>query len=355
VSDSNVELTFSQQGKVFYISEQCKMPALTVTANVKNPKSPLTGIPQYEWKVTLVFNGTGYPHATGRVTNHPEIKATTATNQFTIPFTTVRGGDLTVSVTVRAEAQSYQGSTIGYKILGTNPTIGSLQTEISLLAGQSSTTGFKKLMRLESSLMQFFGSGKNAGIPIFSQDNLGGVGLCQITDPTRFDFADFVWSWKVNLSQGWKLYKSKEKVAKNYPVHVRASSEFKQLVTNYNQARIAAAQAAAKPGAPAAAAGTAAVLPLTISLPDYTTDQLERDTLRGFNGFAGGLHEYRVQVDANGALVVQQITSTTGSAAWEQVTAAMRTAYYDDPAHYIKPAHRGDPNYVDDVERQQSF
>jgi len=76
---------------------------------------------------------------------------------------------------------------------------------------------------------------------------------------------------------------------------------------------------------------------------DYTQDQLERDTVRGFNGYAGGLHEYRVHVDTAGNLVVNiDAAGTTGTAEWETVPVAARGA-------------SGDPNYVEHVYAQVSF
>ena len=92
--------------------------------------------------------------------------------------------------------------------------------------------------------------------------------------------------------------------------------------------------------------------PLVIELPDYTDEQLQRDTIRAFNGYAGGLHEYRVKVDANGLLVVTvNAAANKGTAEWELVTADARNAFYDEK----KITRRGDPNYVEDVLARASF
>ena len=69
--------------------------------------------------------------------------------------------------------------------------------------------------------------------------------------------------------------------------------------------------------------------PVPIDLPDYDAEQLERDTLRGFNGYAGGLHEYRVKLDENGLLAGLHAAGARGAAEWELVTAQMRRDYYD--------------------------
>lgn len=92
---------------------------------------------------------------------------------------------------------------------------------------------------------------------------------------------------------------------------------------------------------------------MTIELPDFTDDQLERDTLRGFNGYAG-IHEYRVKLDKDGVLVVTEDPSgTKGKAEWEQVTKEERIKFYD--ANNVPAKKRGDPNYVEDVEAKAAF
>jgi hypothetical protein len=117
------------------------------------------------------------------------------------------------------------------------------------------------------------------------------------------------------LAGKWKLYQSKEQEAKNYVKNFKTGAEFQALVKAYNDARIAKAKTAAPatlgaagapgaqptsapppppptpgPGGTTPPAGAGEVKPLTIELPDYTDEQLERDTLRGFNGWAGQLH-----------------------------------------------------------------
>jgi hypothetical protein len=216
------------------------------------------------------------------------------------------------------------------KVAGTNPSIS------ALLRMPMMTATFKRLMRLESGLRQF----RAPTCPLFSSDGLGGVGICQITKPRPTD--DQVWSWKANLKAGLEFYKEKEAIARAYPRQVRDSTEFARLVADYNKARVAGAK---PPGSLKA---------LTIDLPDYTTEQLERDTVRAYNGYAGGLHEYRVKLDQRGLLVVNVAPGgVRGTAEWEAISAQTRIAEYDKKN--IPKNHRGDPNYVDDVFAQASF
>ena len=334
----SLELSFSPAGPQFAITEQCEMPSIAVTANFKNvtpdPKLPL----QFRWKVTLVFTGGNCAHSQSRIIKHPEINQVTPIGTLTIPFTQIRGGSLTVAVTVAAGPLNLAAESKGLEIVGTNPSVP------ALLGVCPKDDAFKKLMRLESGLRQF----RAPGCPLFSGDNLGGVGICQITQPRPTD--DQVWSWKENLAAGLALYRQKEAIARAYPNTVRNSAAFKTQVKAYNDARAAAINA--KPKTPGTA--PAAVKELMIEVPDYTADQLQRDTLRGFNGYAGGLHQYRLKTDADGLLVVtENPNGSKGTAEWEEIRPADRNAYYDRVG--IAQNRRGDPNYVNDVEAQASF
>jgi len=337
MADPAVTLTVNPPGPKYVIDEQCGMPTITAIAALQNI-SPDTRVPvQYQWSATVEFQGSSdCPHSVSRTTSHAAITELNGTAQFRIPFTQVRGGNLTVKLTVVYGNITLQAKTTGLTITGTNPTLDSLKNTAPAKAG------FRKLMRLESALRQF----TTNGCPLFSADNLGGVGLCQLTSPSPTD--DQVWSWKENIAGGVRLWNSKESVARAYPTSVRKSTAFADQVKAFNAQRAATAAAAAK----AANKPAPPDVPVTVTVPEYTADQLERDTLRGFNGYAGGLHEYRLKVDANGILVVtMDPAGITGAAQWEAISAADRKAYY------VKQGitHMGDPNYVDDVEAKDSF
>lgn len=109
------------------------------------------------------------------------------------------------------------------------------------------------------------------------------------------------------------------------------------MVNEYNAART-------KAGKPA----------LRIELPDFTPDQVERDAIRGFNGYAGTdfflgskhLHEFRCPVkDPAGAtpsLVVTEVPGqTVGTIEWERVPSGVRPAAFEP--------------YVDNVIRKGDF
>jgi hypothetical protein len=352
MAQPSVVLTFNPAGPQYAISEQCVMPSITATATLKDVTlAPGAPPPRFTWNVTLVFTAGSCAHAGSRTTSHSPITATTsltpptgnppvpsATSQFVIPFTEIRGGDLTVSVSVVAGTTTLTASSTGLTVVGTNPNVGSLQS------AAPANAAFRKLTRLESGLKQF----RSPPCPLFSGDNLGGVGLCQLTSPAPTD--DQVWSWKANLAGGIALWSSKESTARGFAAAVRTSAAFTALVAAYNAQRAAAAAAAPRPpGTPAPVTA-----PIVVTLPDYTSEQLQRETLRGFNGWAAGLHQHRVKVDANGLLVVTlNPAGTQGTAEWEEISAADRIAHYDSIG--LAANRRGDPNYVEDVEGQASF
>src|SRR5216684_2694172 len=116
MAQPSVVLTFNPPGPEYAISEQCVMPSITATATLQNVTlAPGAPPPQFQWNVTLVFTAGSCVHAAGRTTSHSPITAMTTlgpatgnppvastTSQFTIPLTQIRGGDLTVKVSVVA-------------------------------------------------------------------------------------------------------------------------------------------------------------------------------------------------------------------------------------------------------------
>ena len=314
-----VTLTFNPAGPKFSISADAVMPTIVATATLSgvqiDPKSP----PVYTWAASLKFDGAVTPHGTGRTTAHSPIDGQVGPkNTYSIPFKEVRGGVLTVTVSVKVGTATLTATSANLTIVGTNPTPAAIKTQANAIGG--SKVRFRKQMRQESSLLQFAAQ----GWPHYSGDNLGGVGLCQLTIPAPT--ADQTWNWKVNLQGGWNLYLEKERIARGYANLVRNGPTFRALVAAWN------AQPARK-GKP----------PIAVTLPDYTADQLELDTIRGFNGYAGGLHEFRVRTDAQGRLVVSlNAAGTAGAAEWERVPVSARGT-------------SGDPNYVNNVEVQADF
>ncbi|HEY8925793.1 MAG TPA: hypothetical protein VIU64_15505 [Polyangia bacterium] len=240
----------------------------------------------------------------------------TSTPQWKVPFAKIRGGKLSIAVTTKVGSQTLtaQLSDVGGKpiqVLGTNPSRQQLHQAISSKA-------LRLIVQNESSCRQF-----RDGLPLFSQDNLGGVGLLQITSPQPSD--DEVWDWQANVRAAIALFSGKLATARAFAGQVRRSAKYVALVTAYNAARQAAGKA-----------------PIEIRLPEVTQDQVELDAIRGFNGYAGTdfflgpkhLHEFRVPVkDATGTnpslVVTEDPGQTFGTIAWERVPRGVRPSAFD--------------------------
>lgn len=325
-----IVISFTPAGPHYAISQNAEMPSVKASAKLENVTLNLGEQLEFRWSASVTFHGHGCPHAMGRQTSHTPIQARTMTPEWRIPFSQTRGGVLSVTVGVQVNHKTLSATANNLRILGTNPTTSTLATV------SYPCDGFKKLMRLESGLRQFRAAlGDESLCPLFSSDNFGGVGICQITLPHPTD--EQVWNWKANVQAGIALWKLKEDAARAFFKGQQTSPHFRDLVKKYNQRRQQHKQPA-----------------LTITLPDFTDEQLQNDTLRGFNGYAGGWHEYRIAADASGHLVVTLDPSgTTGTAEWHRNTAAERIAHYQ--AINLDKKNWGDPNYVDDVLAQASF
>ena len=244
---------------------------------------------QFQWTVTLVFTAGSCAHAGSRTTSHSAISGTTAlspatspatvstTSQFTIPFTQIRGGDLTVSVSVAVAGATLTASSAGLTVVGTNPNLGSLQS-----AAAQANEAFRKLTRLESGLRQF----RTPGCPLFSGDNLGGVGLCQLTSPAPTD--DQVWSWRANLAGGVALWNSKEATARGFPNGVRTSAAFTALVAGLQRPARRHGRGPAAQAAGNARAGHALPSPLRFPITRPTNCSARRSAVSSPQNIDGG-------------------------------------------------------------------
>jgi hypothetical protein len=298
-----------------------------ITARVRLVDVPLTPgtVVRYTWAARIRYPGTLHcAHQPGRTIND-DLTAAGDQPEWVITFPRIRGGQLTIRCEARVNGQSLTAETSGLSIRGANPPRAQLN---AALVGRA----LQQVCAHESGQRQFVAAAftGEGDCPLWSHDNLGGVGLMQITNPRPSD--DEVWSWLANVRRGQQVFREKLAAAGGYPAAVRRSAGFRNLVDQYNAAR----QRAGLP-------------PVQIDLPDLTQEQLENDAIRGFNGFAGRdqfgnhLHEYRVALDAHGQLVVDlQPGTNRGTARWERVPAADRTAQF--PRGYP-----GDADYVNHV------
>lgn len=263
---------------------------------------------EYFWKAQVVFNSSVCPHGTGKSgsthSTHTEmLSGSSRGGSFILNFNEVSGGELVLQVDATVGGRHIYGKLSGIRIGGENPSPDQIRPRLSRpILGH--------IIRQESSLQQFIPAPNADGCmyPQFSQDNLLGVGLGQITKPASKDIE--LWNWQENIKAIERKFKDALGAASRYPQHCRDSANFKRLCKELNEKRILK-----KLGS------------ISVIVPSFSDDQLERNAVRCYNG-AGGtdnlgqgfLHEYQIALDdAGGLLVDVPPKSTEARTSWEVV------------------------------------
>jgi len=295
-----------------------QMPVIQAEVRFTGLDPDPTATATFQWVVSIEFQCSDCRNGRAREIND-QFGFTTIGGKATINFPRVRGGQLTIAVSANLPAQSFSTQTSELHLRGVNPPL----DEISTACGNDIV---QKMVMHESGSRQF-NAPRDGGVsecPLFSGDRMGGVGLFQITNPPPAP--EDHWDWRANINHGLQILAQKRTSAANYPARVRNSLAFQSLVQRFNASRTA---------------------PAEIVLPDFVQEQLDLDSVRGYNGWAGHdvfgnvLHEFRVPLDDSGNLVVNVGPDNRGVIEWEQVPGADR------------PQNSGDPNYVANVLAQQ--
>jgi hypothetical protein len=317
---SRIEILAPADNTVFDIApgtavQGPQMPVINARAIITGEAPDPTRTTRFVWTVTIRFQASGCLNGRAREIND-SFQLTSVGGDCAIVFPHVRGGELIISASADLPTICLESRTHGLSIRGTNP----FRAELNAACGGLNA---QRIAAHESGQRQFIGAvnGGTGTCPLFSGDRLGGVGLFQITRPAPSD--DEHWDWRANVTRGLQIFAQKRAAAADYPRRVRQSAGFRALVNRFNAGR---------------------PTPAVIVLPDYSAQQLELDSIRGYNGWAGHdafgmeLHEFRVPLDAAGNLVVDVDAATgRGTIQWDQVPAAAR------------PQNTGDPNYVNHV------
>src|SRR5215470_4556660 len=291
-----------------------QMPVIQAEVFFQGLDPDPTATATFQWLVSIQFQCADCRNGRAREIND-QFGFTTIGGRASISFPRVRGGQLTIAVFVDLPAQSYRAQTNELHVRGVNPPV----DQVNAACGSKIV---QKMVMHESGCRQFNAprAGGISECPLFSGDRLGGVGLFQVTNPPPTP--DDHWDWRANITHGLQILAQKQAAATSYPARVRNSSAFQALVERFNSCRNSPAQ---------------------IVLPDFTPAQLDLDTVRGYNGWAGNdafgnvLHEFRVPLDDAGNLMVNVGLDNRGVIQWEQVPGSGR------------PQNTGDPNYVANV------
>jgi hypothetical protein len=305
----------------FPITTAPAMPVIQVRCAIEGTRPDPTPSTTFEWRAVLDFHPADCKNGVGTPPTPLQMSGSSLGGVFSFQFSELRGGRLTISVLAELRGQSMSAERSDLRIVGTNPLYTQLKDAIP-------SKVFRAITWNESRGRQFLGTanGGTSPCPLFSGDRKGGVGLTQLTRPAPTN--EQIWNWRANITGGMKLFEEKKAVARGWPKTYREGTSFKALVDAYNAERAKAKQPA-----------------ITITIPDFTNDQVELDALRGYNGWARGVHEFRAATDANGKLIVALSSNgKAGTASWVQVSATERTKAYDD-AH-LGANDRGDVDYV---------
>src|SRR5215469_5296263 len=291
-----------------------QMPVIQAEVRFTGLDPDPTATATFQWVVSIEFQCSDCRNGRARQIND-QFGFTTIGGKASINFPRVRGGQLTIAVSVNLPVQTFSTQTNELHIRGVNPPV----DEVSAACGN----GIVQKMVMHESGYRQFNAPRDGGVsecPLFSGDRMGGVGLFQITNPPPAP--EDHWDWRANINHGLQILAQKRTSASNYAARVRNSPVFQSLVQRFNSSGDSPAQ---------------------IVLPDFTTAQLDLDATRGYNGWAGKdafgnvLHEFRVPLDDAGNLVVDVGSDNRGVIQWEQVPGSDR------------PQNTGDPNYVANV------
>ncbi len=307
----------------YAISAEPQMPTVTATATGVG-----AGIGSVAWEVGVSFLANDCPPSgppTLRTDLEFEVPSTSATVDIDFP-SEIRGGVLNVSARATVGGCDLVASN-GAGVLGTNPD----RTDVVAALAHNA---LRAIACWQSGQRQFDAppDGGRGFCPLFRSG--GRTGVMGLRDPTDEE----VWNWRANVSKGAAIFEKLVAAAAGYPQRVAATARFSDLVSRFNDQRIAQG-----------------LVPLAIGVPGFTNGnfdddlhQLELDAIRGYDGWHGQdefgleLHEFRIGVDGVGdeaSIRVADVDelAATGSATWERVPLSDR------------PAGVGDPIYVDNV------
>ena len=307
--------------QAFLIDASPAMPTIQAKVKIVNAPPGAEAHTTFTWDVDVQFNPRteNCSHGPNRNLALTVPSAQQVGDTHSITFPSFAGGRLTVKVSALVLGQKLTAQVAG-TIAGTNPQIAALRAAI----GNDDTLA--RIGFHESGYHQFNGAtnGGTSMCAFWSRDNLGGVGLFQLTVPAPS--VAQVWDWTANLAGGQTHLGNTRANARGFPHQLAARPSFRAAVDTINQQRVTAGQAR-----------------LTVTIPPWTAEQTEDDAIRGFNGygdqhdfFGGVLREFRLVMQGNLPALNVNEGNHTATTIWERVPVGERGT-------------SGEPNYVNSV------
>lgn len=342
IATQDLRISTPSNQKIYHITGDPKMPDVTATVQAADG-SDLSAV-SFTWGARVWFPRSDSPYARYDV---PVTVFTKTTTGPTVTFSgsdwnnMIRGGRLELTVKGTVSGKTLQGQLFGLTILGDNPDPATVKAYLGTLSLANFPSGtpytaaqiLTKISAQETG--RTFHQFETNGMPFFNKGNPpdGGVGLMQITHPVGstpanpWPTAEQVWDWKANAQAGAAVLDHALSLGQKF---------IDSLTTYTNDVYLP------KLNAKRAKAGLAPIE--LIVLPAWTPIMQLRDGIRGYNGFNGNdffyskllLHEYTLQKDGTGNLVLTIDKNGVATASWRAV----------------KPTERpsaGDRSYVDNV------
>jgi hypothetical protein len=330
-----------------------RMPTIQgIKAKVVGVEPDPTATTSFTWEAKVQVLATDCAH--GTTIQAPVVTQTITGEQYVPDFATTYGAtlyggqfELTLKATIEgldlSASTKKQPADPATNFLGNDHEhiLGNDPPAAALMAAFPHNT-LRAIACLESHGRQFTASGTVAGAcPLWSGDGLLGVGIMQLTPYTDFGGVDVVWNWARNVTAGTGKFNSINSNPGFYGSRIVTTQTFNNIVAAMNATRVAN-------HLPPLA--SVVIPPLATGNYDNNLQQLEKEVIRGYNGYAGAdifglhLHEFRVQMDPADPthrtfLLSIDPRTNIGTTSWEQVPAGDRP-------------NVGDPNYVNDVMRQ---
>lgn len=334
---------------IYRIGPEPSMPQIQARAKVTGVTPDPTSTTAFTWTVRVHYDASQSPHGPHRIVDYSWPGTTNGNAVLVTNFgSVIRGGDLTLSATAVVNGMQVTGQKTGYKILGYPwGTAQDTQTRHNMRNVLKNTT-LRKIASFESSGGHQFAQDC---YPYWSADNLGGVGVMQITNPQPTD--DEVWSWSKNATRGQELFKSDQKLGSVGRLRARVEKNANRVENAIRLLQGLPPIVVTVPELTRKAAATFDAEFDNITYSD-TSYQYEQSAIRVYNGVAGhdpftgsSLHEFQlVTVLANFppflTSVRRPVLDANGRAQWRHVTSSDRESQY--PGGYP-----GDSDYVNHV------
>jgi len=198
-----LDLVAPAAGTHFAIDGNGNMPIIVAQAKIVGVPTNVALTTPLTWRVRLRFDAAHCPHGPNRQIVHPDIVKTVVGGTFAISFTLVRGGSLSISVRANVAGRVLTAHSSHLDIRGTNLALQDLRAALP-------HNTLRRIARRESRGGRQFLAAVDGGVgacPLWSEDNLGGVGIMQITVPRPT--ANQVWNWRENVAKGIQIFNQK--------------------------------------------------------------------------------------------------------------------------------------------------